>query len=84
MTLSLFPEVQEEINNSDALKNILASDWLERLKPFINSQKFTNILNTLKEDKAKGIKVYPATKDVFKAFNLCGFDELKVILAAQD
>lgn len=79
---SLF--ANEVVNNSEGISKILDSDWLERLKPFIDSQEFSLILNKIKLDKSKGITVYPKTADVFKALNLCSFRDLKVIMAAQD
>lgn len=66
------------------IEKILSPDWEEKLMPFIESIEFERIMNTIKEEKARGIRVYPSTSDVFRAFNLCKPDNLKVIMCAQD
>lgn len=72
------------MSTAEALSPILSQDWLKRLTPYLESDKFTNIISFLKKEKAQGKVVYPATTEIFRAFNLCSFDNLKIIMAAQD
>lgn len=78
----MFPEVR--VDNASKLKGILADSWIELLKDFIDSPRFSAIMAAIKADKAKGIRVYPHTKDIFKIFNVCKLEDIKVVIGLQD
>ena len=60
------------------------SGWGRVLKPFIFSGDFDNIITQLARMATDGKRFTPTLKDVFKAFEECPYDELKVVLIGQD
>jgi len=66
------------------LNAVLNREWLVVLERFTQTREFLGIIDKLRKEKAEGITIYPETPFVFRALNLCSFNELKVILAAQD
>lgn len=45
---------------------------------------YKSLLIQLEVDRQKGLEVYPPSELMFNAFNLCPFDELKVVILGQD
>jgi uracil-DNA glycosylase len=45
---------------------------------------FQNIIQTIKNDKELGKTIYPKGVDIFKAFDLCGWDDVRVVILGQD
>jgi uracil DNA glycosylase len=73
----------EEIKQK--LFNILEpSGWGKILKPFIFSGDFDNILIELVRLSNEGKRFTPTLKQVFRAFEECPYDELKVVVMGQD
>ena len=60
------------------------SGWGRVLKPFIFSLEFTKILTDLYHMSNRGQRFTPPLRDVFKAFEECPYDELKVVMVGQD
>jgi uracil-DNA glycosylase len=60
------------------------SGWGRILKPFIFSIEFEKILLNLQSLSQNGQRFTPPLKDVFRAFEECPYDELKVIIVGQD
>lgn len=60
------------------------SGWGRVLKPFIFSIEFEKILTTLHKNSIDGKRFTPPLKDVFRAFEECPYDELKVVIVGQD
>ena len=54
------------------------------LKPFIFSIEFEKILTDLYNMSNNGQRFTPVLKDVFRAFEECPYDELKVVIVGQD
>jgi uracil-DNA glycosylase len=61
-----------------------ASGWAAILKPFIFSGDFDNILMELVRLSNEGKRFTPPLKQVFRAFEECPYDELKVVVMGQD
>jgi uracil-DNA glycosylase len=61
-----------------------ASGWSAILKPFIFSGDFDNILIELVKLSNEGKRFTPPLKQVFRAFQECPYDELKVVVMGQD
>lgn len=57
-------------------KDVLSA---EKQKPY-----FQKILNFLESERSHGKTIFPAKEDVFSAFNLTEFDNLKVVVLGQD
>ena len=62
---------------------ILAKDWDEILAKEINSKSFKERLLFLDEEY-KTKTIYPSRENVFKAFDLTSFKDLKVVILGQE
>jgi len=60
------------------------SGWSQVLKPFIFSGDFDNILSQLVKLSNEDKRFTPPLKQVFRAFQECPYDELKVVVLGQD
>jgi uracil-DNA glycosylase len=57
--------------------------WKERLKDEFEKPYFKELTDFVKKEYAGG-KVYPLPKDIFRAFELTPFGEVKVVILGQD
>jgi len=77
-----------EINIKDLRKKFCekldSSGWLEILGPIIDSDEFEIVIYKLKNEVENGRRFTPKIKDLFRAFEECPYDELKVIMIGQD
>lgn len=62
----------------------LHESWKEALKEEFGSVYFSNLKKFLLEEKSSGQIIYPPGAEIFKAFNMCAFDQVKVVLLGQD
>lgn len=60
------------------------SGWFNLFKTILFSSEFDNILTILKSNVEEGKRFTPALKDIFRAFNECPYDDLKVIIVGMD
>lgn len=67
---------------NDVLKGKLG-DWWPVLKPIFESQKFVTLRDALKQEYTSGT-CYPSQDNVFRAFELTQFHDLKVVIIGQD
>ena len=57
--------------------------WKKILDKEFKSEYFYNIISKTKEEYSR-FKCYPAGRNIFKAFDKCPFEKLKVIIIGQD
>jgi uracil-DNA glycosylase len=57
--------------------------WKKALKSEFGKEYFAKLTEFVKEEYAKGA-VYPAPKNIFKAFDLTQFNDVKVVILGQD
>ena len=57
--------------------------WAEKLKGEFEKAYFAELTAFVK-DEYKNSAVYPAPKNIFRAFDLCPFDNVKVVILGQD
>ncbi len=61
---------------------------LKNWHDFINSETkknyFREIKNSLISDHNSGKKIYPESKNFFKAFEICPYEEVKIVILGQD
>ncbi|RKD16163.1 uracil-DNA glycosylase [Pelobium manganitolerans] len=62
----------------------LESSWLKVLGAEFEKPYFGKLKAFLTEQKNRGETVYPRNSDIFNAFELCPFDEVKVAILGQD
>lgn len=57
--------------------------WKEILKEEFGKDYFVKLAEFVKSEYTHGV-VYPPPKDIFRAFNLCPFNKVKVVILGQD
>lgn len=79
-------ESQEIVKNvkENLIGRIKESGWSDFLKTFLHSSNFDDIIYKLWNAKNQGIRFTPQLKDVFRAFEECPINSLKVIIVGQD
>lgn len=73
----------EDVKNKLYLK-LKDSGWGDKLKTFILSQDFDDILNKLVKEVEIGKRFTPPIKQMFSAFDKCNYSDLKVVIVGQD
>lgn len=58
-------------------------EWKKVLEPFFNTENWQNLAEFTRTEY-KNNKVYPNPKDIFKAFELTPFSNVKVVILGQD
>jgi len=80
--------VTEQINLEEIkcklIEKLQPSGWAHKLRGFIQSSDFDKILDTLYKMREDGKRFTPPLKYVFRAFEECPHDKLKVIMIGQD
>lgn len=61
----------------------IAQDWKEILCEEFNKPYFTELVEFVRAEYAAG-EVFPKGRDIFRAFDKCPFDKLKVVIIGQD
>jgi uracil-DNA glycosylase len=61
----------------------IADDWKAILGDEFSKPYFEELVKFVKQEYAAGV-VYPAGRDIFRAFDKCKFDDLKVVIIGQD
>ena len=57
--------------------------WNKELQDIFLKESFNDLASKVKEEYANHI-IYPSAKNIFRAFNLCPFDKIKVVILGQD
>ncbi|MBO5687714.1 MAG: uracil-DNA glycosylase [Alistipes sp.] len=60
-----------------------AQDWKEILQEEFSKPYFDELVEFVKGEYATG-EIYPAGRNIFRAFDKCPFDKLKVVIIGQD
>lgn len=72
-------EVQQKL-----YERLKPSGWGDKLKGFLLSDDFHKILSTLLKEAQDNKRFTPLIKQVFRAFEECPYDKLKVVMVGQD
>ena len=62
----------------EELEQIVHPSWVKILLPLFNDSRMNDLLLFMDSEIAKGYTIYPSKKNVFKAFKLCSFDDLRI------
>ncbi len=62
----------------------IEESWKKELQGEFEKEYFKNLVATLKGEKAAGKEIYPAGAEIFNAFTLTPFDNVKVVILGQD
>lgn len=80
--------MQKELNileiKEKLYQKLEPSGWAIKLRGFIYSTEFDNILINLANQVNNNKRFTPLLKDVFNAFEKCPIDKLKVVIIGQD
>ncbi|MBO7235838.1 MAG: uracil-DNA glycosylase [Alistipes sp.] len=61
----------------------IAEDWKEILCEEFSKPYFEELVSFVKQEYASG-EIFPAGRNIFRAFDKCPFDKLKVVIIGQD
>jgi uracil-DNA glycosylase len=61
----------------------MESSWKEKLKGEFEKAYFQELTDFVKNEYTQGT-IYPAPKNIFRAFDLCPFDRVKAVILGQD
>ncbi|MFY0653982.1 MAG: uracil-DNA glycosylase [Cyclobacteriaceae bacterium] len=61
----------------------IEESWKVRLRNEFDNPYFEQLVKFIKEEY-QNHKIYPPAKDIFNAFNLCPFDQTRVVIIGQD
>lgn len=61
----------------------IEDSWKEQLSGEFEKKYFADLTDFVKKEYQEGA-VYPAPKNIFRAFDLCPFDKVKVVILGQD
>jgi uracil-DNA glycosylase len=61
----------------------IEESWQKILKDEFEKDYFQNLVNFVKEEYKKK-KIYPPPSSIFKAFDMCPFDKVEVVILGQD
>jgi uracil-DNA glycosylase len=62
----------------------IEESWRQQLEDTFATPYFSGIVHFLRAEKAAGTTIYPAGKDIFRAFELTPFPKVKVVILGQD
>lgn len=60
------------------------NEWKEVLSNEFSKEYFKNLANFLHKEKSEGKTIYPPGKEIFNAFDLTPFSNVKVVILGQD
>jgi uracil-DNA glycosylase len=72
-------QIQEKL-----VDKIRPAGWADKLKAFIMTQDFAEVLDKLHNLRTEDKRFTPPLKDVFRAFEECPYKDLKVVIVGQD
>jgi len=61
----------------------IALDWKEKLVKEFEKEYFKNLVSFVKKE-VQQYEIYPPGKEIFRAFDYCSFQDLKVVIIGQD
>ena len=61
----------------------IAADWREKLEDEFSKAYFTELITFVRAAYAEAT-VFPPGKEIFRAFDTCGFDQTRVVIVGQD
>lgn len=77
-------EINLEEIKCKLIEKLISSGWSTKLRGFMQSSDFDQILETLYQQREQGKRFTPPLKHVFRAFEECPEKNLKVIIIGQD
>lgn len=63
---------------------VIEKSWGQALAQEFEKPYFCRLVEHLHSEKARGVRIYPPGPSIFKAFELCPLDKVKVVILGQD
>ena len=63
---------------------VIEKSWGQALAQEFEKPYFCRLVEHLHGEKARGVRIYPPGPSIFKAFELCPLDKVKVVILGQD
>lgn len=73
-----------EASRPEPLAVAIEPSWHKAVGDEFDKPYFHELVAFLKREKSEGKSIYPAGKDIFKAFELTPFEQVKVVILGQD
>jgi len=80
----MIPTINLEEIKTKLIDKLTPSGWTTKLRGFIMSSDFDKILDKLYNEKEEGRRFTPPLKQVFRAFEECPVNDLKIVMIGQD
>ncbi|MGF1696757.1 uracil-DNA glycosylase [Vibrio lamellibrachiae] len=58
--------------------------WFDLIEAEKQQEYFTKMMTFIDDERSGGSRIYPAQEDVFRAFEMTPFDQVKVVILGQD
>lgn len=71
--------MNHKLMNMSKYEEIFGKEWACKLGPFLESDEFKSIGKTLKSLKDNGTQIFPGFSDMFRAFRLCDYNDVKIV-----
>jgi len=68
----------------EKLRPYFSEDWFNRIEDLLDSPYVDQLFKYLKKRKLSGAKIYPEQKNIFRVFNECSYDDIRVVILGQD
>ena len=62
----------------------IEQSWKSALEGEFEKPYFASLVNTLRQEKAAGVTIFPPGRQIFRAFDLTPMDKVKVVILGQD
>jgi uracil-DNA glycosylase len=77
-------KVEEKVSVYEKLETLFPEDKWEPLYKEFEKSYFQKLKQKLVEDEAKGVKMYPPPKRIFRLFHMCDLSDIKVVVCGQN
>ena len=81
--IHFYKEYAIKVMNIDSLRKRMESGWKQALADEFNKEYFEKLNSTLLIEN-KSTTIFPSENDIFSAFNLTPFNDVKVVIIGQD
>lgn len=74
----------EQITALSGLMKKVSADWRKKIEVEMNQEYFQQLLKFLDQERLSGKTIYPHAAQIFEAFQLTSFENLKAVIIGQD
>lgn len=69
--------------NQELLVQTFGTNWYNQLRNYIDTDDFKSFINKIERLRTKK-NIFPISQEMFKAFRICDFNDIRVIILGQD